>query len=441
MRIAVLGSGISGLGAAYLSHFSHQVTLYELSGRIGGHSNTVDAIFADRTVPVDTGFIVYNAHNYPNLVGLFDHLGVDTLATDMSFSVSLDNGGFEYEGSLGGLLAQPSNLMRPRYWQMVTGLIKFYRTAVTESQKGPEAETLGQFIHRCRLPEAFVNDHLLPMGAAIWSCSARAMLDYPVTAFIQFMDNHKLLDFGARPVWRTVKGGSREYVSKMTSRLKDRIEKNTKVNSVRRDAGGVILNIEGQGDVWFDKLIMAAHADESLKLMADATEQEANILNAFRFSENHVVLHSDPRLMPKRKRAWAAWNYLSDDQSNLCTTYWMNRLQHIDMAYPLFTTLNPTFQPRDDLIHAELHYQHPIFDTHALRAQAKLANMQGQNNIFWCGAWTANGFHEDGLKSAVAVAKTLRMDIPWSSPTAAYSSVHTKLDRPQPEAAGLLLDT
>ena len=441
MRIAVLGSGISGLGAAYLSHFSHQVTLYELSSRIGGHSNTVDAVFPDRTVPVDTGFIVYNAHNYPNLVRMFDHLGVETLATDMSFSVSLENGTFEYEGSLGGLLAQPTNLLRSRYWQMLNGLVKFYRTAVAESQAGPETETLGQFIHRCNLPDAFVNDHLLPMGAAIWSCSAKAMLDYPVRAFIQFMDNHKLLEFGARPVWRTVKGGSRQYVSKLVSRLKDRIETNTKVNSVRRDAGGVIVNVEGQGDIWYDKLIMAAHADESLKLMADATEQEAAILSAFRFSQNDVILHSDARLMPKRKRAWAAWNYLSDDQANLCTTYWMNRLQHIDMAYPLFTTLNQTEPPRDELVHAELSYQHPIFDKGALRAQAELAKIQGQNNIFWCGAWTANGFHEDGLKSAVAVAKTLKMNIPWSSPTQPYKPAPAGLDLPRPDAAGLILDT
>ena len=436
MRIAVLGSGISGLGAAYLSHFSHQVTLYEVSDRIGGHSNTVDAIFADRTVPVDTGFIVYNAHNYPNLVGMFDHLGVETLATDMSFSVSLENGTFEYEGSLGGLLAQPTNLLRMRYWQMLSGLVTFYRTAVAESQAGPETETLGQFIERCRLPDAFVNDHLLPMGAAIWSCSAKAMLDYPVRAFIQFMENHKLLEFGARPVWRTVKGGSRQYVSKLVSRLKDRIETNVKVNSVRRDAGGVILNIEGQGDVWYDKLIMAAHADESLKLMADANEQEAAILSAFRFSKNDVILHSDPRLMPKRRRAWAAWNYLSDDQANLCTTYWMNRLQNFDMSYPLFTTLNPTDQPRDELIHAELTYQHPIFDKPALRAQAELAEIQGQNHIYWCGAWTANGFHEDGLKSAVAVAKTMKMNIPWASPTQPYTPAPSGLDVPQPDATG-----
>lgn len=428
MRIAVIGSGISGLGAAYLAHFDHQVTLYEVADRVGGHSNTVNAIFADQTVPVDTGFIVYNTNNYPNLVGLFDHLGVDTLMTDMSFSVSLDNRNFEYEGSLGGLTAQPVNLLRPRYWQMLIGLIKFYRTAVAESTRGPEAESLGQFIERCGLPKEFVNDHLLPMGGAIWSCSAKDMLDYPVRAFIQFMNNHKLLDFGARPSWRTVKGGSREYVSKIIAHLDNRIEIKTKINGVRRDAGGIIINVEGQGDIWYDKVIMAAHADESLKLMADASEQEKHILKAFRFSKNRVILHSDNGLMPKRKRAWAAWNYLSDDQNNLCVTYWMNRLQHIDMSTPLFTTLNPTVQPRDTLIHADILYHHPIFDKHSLMAQQQLTGIQGKNHIFWCGAWTANGFHEDGLKSAVAVAKTLNISIPWDSPTKGYRKV-------QPETA------
>ena len=438
MRIAVIGSGISGLGAAYLAHFDHQVTLYEIADRIGGHSNTVDAVFDGRTIPVDTGFIVYNTHNYPNLVGLFDHLGVDTLETDMSFSVSLENRTFEYEGSLGGLTAQPANLLRPRYWQMLSGLVKFYRTAVSESMFGPKAETLGQFIERCGLPRSFVNDHLLPMGAAIWSCSAQDMLDYPVRAFIQFMDNHKLLDFGARPVWRTVKGGSREYVSQISARLNDRIETKTKVNSVRREAGGIVISVEGQGDIWYDKVIMATHADESLKLIADASELETQILKAFRFSENRVILHSDDRLMPKRKRAWAAWNYLSDDKDNLCATYWMNRLQHIDMSTPLFTTLNPKVEPLDSLIHADFLYQHPIFDKQSLLAQKQLAGIQGQNHIFWGGAWTANGFHEDGLKSAVAVAKTLHIPIPWESPTKGYSPNQLETAMPMDYMASLL---
>ena len=358
----------------------------------------------------------------------------------MSFSVSLENRTFEYEGSLGGLTAQPANLLRPRYWQMLSGLVKFYRTAVAESMCGPKAESLGQFIERCGLPKAFVNDHLLPMGAAIWSCSAQDMLDYPVRAFIQFMDNHKLLDFGARPVWRTVKGGSREYVSQISARLNDRIETKTKVNSVRRDAGGIVINVEGQGDIWYDKVIMAAHADESLKLMADASESETQILKAFRFSENRVILHSDDRFMPKRKRAWAAWNYLSDDQENLCATYWMNRLQHIDMSTPLFTTLNPTVEPRHTLVHADLLYQHPIFDKQSLLAQQKLAGIQGQNHVFWCGAWTANGFHEDGLKSAVAVAKTLNISIPWDSPTKGYSLNQPETAMPMDDIADFLND-
>ena len=338
------------------------------------------------------------------------------------------------------MTAQPANLLRPRYWQMLSGLVKFYRTAVAESMCGPKAESLGQFIERCGLPKAYVNDHLLPMGAAIWSCSAQDMLDYPVRSFIKFMDNHKLLDFGARPVWRTVKGGSREYVSQISARLNDRIETKTKVNSVRRDAGGIVINVEGQGDIWYDKVIMAAHADESLKLMADASESETQILKAFRFSENRVILHSDDRFMPKRKRAWAAWNYLSDDQDNLCATYWMNRLQHIDMSIPLFTTLNPTVEPLNTLVHADLLYQHPIFDKQSLLAQQKLAGIQGQNHVFWCGAWTANGFHEDGLKSAVAVAKTLNISIPWDSPTKGYSLNQPETAMPMDDIADFLND-
>ena len=254
--------------------------------------------------------------------------------------------------------------------------------------------------------------------------------------FYQFMDNHKLLDFGARPVWRTVKGGSREYVTQISARLNDRIETKTKINNVRRDAGGVIINVEGKGDIWYDKVVMAAHADESLELIADASEQETQILKAFRFSENRVILHSDDRLMPKRKRAWAAWNYMSDEQDNLSATYWMNRLQHIDLSTPLFITLNPTFEPNDTLVHADLIYHHPIFDKQSLLAQQQLADIQGQKHIFWCGAWTANGFHEDGLKSAVAVAKTLNISIPWDSPTKGYGKVRLETASPMYDTAG-----
>jgi len=423
MRIAVIGGGISGLGAAWLASKNHHVKLYEKAPRIGGHAHTVDAHFGDYKIAVDTGFIVYNEANYPNLIGLFDALGVTTIPTDMSFSVSLRDQQFEYEGSLRGLLAQKSNLLKPRFWSMLSGLIKFYRSAMAEKDKGPAGETLAGFIQRCNLPDAFVEDHLLPMGAAIWSCPAETMLDYPVRSFLQFMDNHRLMDFTGRPLWRTVKGGSRHYVQKMVADLGDAIELETQITSIRREAGGVVLTIAGRGEVWYDYAIMAAHADESLALIDDASKKERDILSSFSFSDNHVILHSDPSLMPKRRGAWAAWNYLENSNKTLAVTYWMNRLQSLEEKYPLFVTLNPETRPQADLIHREIDYQHPIFDSKAIQAQQNLPEIQGRNGLFWCGAWTAYGFHEDGLKSAVSVIKSLDINIPWDSPTKAVAPV------------------
>ena len=423
MRIAVIGAGISGLGAAWLASREHHVTLYEKAPRVGGHAHTVDAHFNDASIAVDTGFIVYNEANYPNLIGLFDTLGVETLPTDMSFSVSMREQNFEYEGSLRGLLAQPSNLLRPRFWSMLSGLVKFYSTGMAEKNKGPADETLGGFIKRCKLPDAFVEDHLLPMGAAIWSCPAETMLDYPVRSFLQFMENHRLMDFTGRPMWRTVKGGSRAYVEKIVADLGDAIEVDRNITSIRREAGGVVLTLEGQGEVWYDYAILAAHADESLSMIEDASAQERDILSSFSFSDNHVILHSDSKLMPKRRGAWAAWNYLENNDETLAVSYWMNRLQSLDERYPLFVTLNPETRPDAALIHREIDYQHPIFDSKAIQAQELLPKIQGQNGLFWCGAWTAYGFHEDGLKSAVAVAKSLQIDVPWKTPTKAVATL------------------
>ena len=423
MRIAVIGGGVSGLGAAWLASKKHHVKLYEKAPRIGGHAHTVDAHFGDQKIAVDIGFIVYNEANYPNLIGLFDALDVTTIPTDMSFSVSLRDQQFEYEGSLRGLLAQKSNLLKPRFWSMLSGLIKFYRTGMAEKDKGPAGETLAGFIKRCNLPDAFVEDHLLPMGAAIWSCPAETMLDYPVRSFLQFMDNHRLMDFTGRPAWRTVKGGSRQYVEKMVAVLGDAIELETQITSIRREAGGVVLTIKGQGELWYDYAIMAAHADESLALIEDASKEERDILSSFSFSDNHVILHSDPSLMPRRRGAWAAWNYLENSDKTLAVTYWMNRLQSLEEKYPLFVTLNPETRPQADLIHREIDYQHPVFDSKAIQAQQNLPEIQGRNGLFWCGAWTAYGFHEDGLKSAVSVIKSLNIDIPWNSPTKAVAPV------------------
>jgi len=433
MRIAIIGSGISGLGSAYLLKDYADIHLFEKASRLGGHSHTVDADFNGVKVPVDTGFIVYNPLNYPNLINLFSILDVPTQNTDMSFAVSLTDGQSEYEGSLKGLLAQPSNMLRPRYWSMLADLVRFYRTAPRDAYNGPEDETLGDFIARQNYGEAFVTDHLLPMGAAIWSCTSNMMNAFPVRSFMRFMENHKLLNFIDRPQWRTVLGGSREYVSRIHAALGDRVHCNVNITSLRRDNGGVMLSIEGQGDLWFDKVIMAAHADESLALIADPTDDERDILSAFQFQPNRAVLHSDPRLMPHRKATWAAWNYIASKdesrtgtQDNLCLTYWMNRLQSIDLKYPLYETLNPHIEPDPALVHGEFIYHHPVFDRAAINAQPRLGDIQGANNLFFAGAWTGYGFHEDGLKSAVAIAKTLGAPIPWDSAVAPFT-VHNNM--------------
>lgn len=422
MRIAVIGSGISGLGAAFLLKDIADVQLFENADRVGGHSHTVDAKFGDVKVPVDTGFIVYNPLNYPNLIELFDKLKVPTQNTDMSFSVSLEAGASEYEGSLRGLLAQPSNLLKPRYWAMLKDLVRFYRTAPKHAYSGPADESLRDFIAREGYGEAFVQDHLLPMSAAIWSCTSNMMLDFPVRSFMRFLENHKLLNFIDRPQWRTVKGGSREYVNRIVAQLGGRVHLSTNITCVRRAQGGVVLSIEGQGDVWFDKVVMAAHADQSLALLADATDAEREILSCFTFQDNKAVLHSDPSLMPHRKGAWGAWNYVTGSQHDggLCLTYWMNRLQSIDQKYPLYETLNPHIDPDPTLVHGTYFYAHPIFDERAVSAQSRLVEIQGADDVFYAGAWTGFGFHEDGLKSAIAIAKTLGATIPWESAVTAY---------------------
>ena len=441
MRIAVIGSGISGLGTAYLLNQSADVHLFECDSRLGGHSNTVDADFNGTKVPVDTGFIVFNPLNYPNLVSMFERLDVPWLDTDMSFAVSLRKGGCEYSGSLRGLVAQPANMLRPRFWSMLADLSRFYRTGYEMAFQGPEDESLDAFIAREGYGKAFVEDHLLPMGAAIWSCSATTMRDYPVRSLLQFMENHKLLNLFNRPTWRTVQGGSREYVNRIAAALGGvgggQIHLSSRITGLRRAQGGVILSLAGEGDVWFDHVVLAAHADQSLKLISDATEQERAILSGFRFQPNLAVLHSDPSLMPQRRQAWGAWNYIgeSDADEGLCLTYWMNRLQSIDNAYPLFETLNPHREPRADLVHARFSYAHPVFDAAAIASQQQLPSIQGSGKLFYAGAWTGHGFHEDGLKSAIAVARSLGAEIPWQTNVDAYPVVSSVLSADEREIA------
>ncbi|MDR7332118.1 NAD(P)/FAD-dependent oxidoreductase [Roseateles asaccharophilus] len=426
LRVAVVGSGISGLSCAWLLSQRHEVTVFEADARIGGHSHTVMAPCVSHgmatTVPVDTGFIVYNEPAYPNLTALFKHLDVATRPSDMSFAVSLDGGALEYAGTdLNGLFAQRSNLLRPRFWAMLRELLRFYREAPGDAAASGD-QSLDAYLDARGYGRAFRDDHLYPMGAAIWSCSAQRIGDYPVAAFVRFCENHGLLRVSGRPVWRTVTGGSREYVQRLTQGFADRIHREHPVTAVLRGADGVRLRV-GHGD-WseaFDHVVLATHADQALRLLAEPSDAERWLLGAFGYTRNHAVLHRDPALMPRRRAAWSSWNYLARRQGDVLpsVTYWMNRLQpHLPQgndAEPLFVTLNPAQPPRPEyLIRTEV-YEHPRFDASAIAAQRRLWSLQGQQNTWFCGAHFGSGFHEDGLQAGLAVAEALGgVRRPWT---------------------------
>jgi predicted NAD/FAD-binding protein len=420
LRIAVVGTGISGMAAAWLLAQRHSVTVYERAARLGGHTNTVMANTAKGPVPVDTGFIVYNERNYPNLVALFAHLDVPTKASDMSFGVSLDDGDFEYSGGdLAGLFAQPGNILRPRFWRMLGDLLRFYRSAPGHAPDLDPTLTLGDYLALHGYSRSFMDDHLLPMGGAIWSMTVDSMLDYPAAAFIRFHDNHGLLQVRDRPVWRTVCGGSRTYVEKLTALYQDHVRLKCGVRKVAREAGGVVVEDDNGAREDFDHVVFACHADQALETLADPSEAETTLLSRFRYSRNLAVLHQDDSLMPRRRKAWSSWNYVAGAgrEGEASVTYWMNRLQGIDDNIPLFVTLNPGGPPRaGTLLHSEL-YEHPIFDTAAVAAQRKIWNLQGQRNSWFCGAYFGSGFHEDGLQAGLSVAEALgKVRRPWTVP-------------------------
>lgn len=411
LKIAVVGSGVAALSSAWLLSQRHKVTVYEKAERLGGHSNTVTAGTAQDEVQVDTGFICFNDATYPNLIALFAHLEIQTRATDMSFAVSLDDGRFEYAAP--GLFAQRRNLLRPRFWSMLGEILRFYRQAPTDLAGLTDPElTLGDYLKRQGFSAAFRDDHLLPMAAAIWSSPAHTLMDYPAEAFIRFCSNHGLLKLAGRPLWRTVEGGSRVYVERLASAIPD-IRLDCGVTTVRRTGEGVVVQDSRGGAERFDHIVIGAHADQALAMLADPTMQERAVLGAFRYSRNLTVLHTDRSLMPRRRRAWASWNYIGADDG-LCVTYWMNRLQGLP-GQDLFVTLNPPRPPRPDtLLRSEL-YEHPIFDPAAIQAQKRLWALQGHGGVWFCGAHFGAGFHEDGLQSGLAVAEQLgAVRRPWS---------------------------
>ncbi len=413
LDIAVIGSGIAGMSAAWLLSRRHRVTVFEKDGRLGGHSNTAEIDLGGRRVAVDTGFIVYNERNYPNLTALFAHLGVPTKASEMSFAVSRDQGALEYSGSdLWGLFGQRRNAVRPRFWRMIRDILRFYREAPRDLSLGRlEGLTLGQYLAARNYSAVFVEDHLLPMAAAIWSSPLAEMSNHSAAAIVRFFDNHGLLKLDDRPVWRTVDGGSREYVKRLTAGYADRVKLGTAARRViRRDRGVWIEDAQGVLS-HFDHVVIATHSDQALALLAEPSPLERELLGAIRYQANPAILHRDASFMPRRRRVWSSWNYLrdgtADAERSVFVTYWMNRLQGIDPAQPLFVTLNPPREPAKGALLGEYSYDHPLLDSTAAAAQKRLWQLQGRHNTWFCGAYFGAGFHEDGLQAGLAVAEQL----------------------------------
>ena len=420
LRIAVVGSGISGLSAAWLLAKSNDVTLFEKADRPGGHSNTLLAPCPEGDIPVDTGFIVYNEANYPNLTAMFHHLGVPTKPSNMSFSASLPEGRrdrFEYSGAgLSGLFGDRRNLVRLRMWRMVRDILRLYRGAPELlGEEGLERKPLGDFLLEKGFSRALRDDHLLPMCAAIWSLPLERVEEFPALSFLRFFDNHGLMRLKGRPVWRTVEGGSREYVKALCAPLGARVQTGRGVARIHRDEHGVDLtDMQGRTER-FDRVVIASHSDEALGMLDDADNVERQLLGAIRYQKNVAWLHSDPSFMPREKRVWASWNYMGGgSDAPVCVTYWMNRLQSLPTEKQIFVTLNPDRDPAPEHAISRIEYDHPVFDTGAIAAQRALWTLQGHRHTWFCGAYFGSGFHEDGLQAGLAVAEELGgISRPW----------------------------
>ena len=417
MKIAIIGSGISGLSSALLLSQKHNITLFESNNRFGGHANTVEIMHKENVIPVDTGFIVYNKLNYPNLVSFFDFLKVETIDSDMSFAVSARDGQLEYSGSMKGIFAQKKNFFNLKFYRMLKDIIIFFIYGYKYAFQFKESESLGEYVRRCNFSKEFINDHLIPMSSAIWSCPEKEILNFPAKTLLTFFKNHQLINFIFRPKWRTVKGGSKQYVNKVIEKLssdaKNRLILNSKIKSIYCKNDKIEINFEESTEI-FDKVIMATHPDQTIKLIKNLDEQSTDILRKFKYQKNIVYLHSDSSLMPKNKKTWSSWNYISsktEEKSSL--TYWMNLLQKINNSLNVFVSLNPYITPIKSLTYKEIIYEHPIFNTQTNEAQKKITEIQGKNNIFYAGAWIRYGFHEDGIMSAVNISSLLNIEIPW----------------------------
>ncbi|MFZ4289221.1 NAD(P)/FAD-dependent oxidoreductase [Variovorax sp. HJSM1_2] len=413
-RVAVVGSGIAGLSAAWTLSQQAHVTLFEAGVYFGGHTHTVDVALEGQRCGVDTGFLVFNERTYPLLIQLFAQLGVETVASEMSFSVQLPSHGregLEWSGSnLNSVFSQRSNLLRPGFWRMLRDLLRFNRITTALAEEGQEAalaQPIGEFLQAHGFSAEFRDWYLLPMVACIWSCPTEQMLQFPVQTLIRFCHNHGLLQVANRPQWFTVRGGARHYVDKLLRQITER-RLNTPVLGVQRQPGGVVLRT-AHGVEHFDAVVLASHSDQSLRLLSDASREEQQILGAVRYHQNRAVLHTDTTLLPRHRRSWAAWNYErgagGQESQAVCLHYLLNRLQPLPWQQPTMVSLNPVREPAAPRVLGEYDYAHPVFDQAAIQAQQRLGDIQGNGKVWFCGAWTRYGFHEDGLLSGLRVAQ------------------------------------
>lgn len=438
MRVAVIGSGISGLACAWLLSEKHEVTLFERALKLGGHTNTVPVTTPSGEQPVDTGFIVYNEANYPLLTAMFRELGVATRHSDMSFGVSIADGAYEYAGdTLATLFLQASNLVSRKHWRMLLEILRFNATTrkLLERDALPPG-SLSEFLDTHGFSRELSTRYLLPMAGAIWSCSTRQALAFPYADFARFFDAHGLLNAINRPQWRSVVGGSQRYIDAIHARFRGNVRLGAAIHRVRRgeDAAWVA---HAEGEERFDAVVCASHADQTLAMLTEVDEHERRVLAAIPYADNVAYLHTDESLLPKRRRAWSSWNYtaasdaISDER--IAVTYWMNRLQHIDGETNYLVSLNPPRLPADDKILYRTVYEHPQFGAESVAAQTLLPTIQGKRRIWFCGAWTGYGFHEDGLKSALRVAAAFGCKPAWIPDTA--GDLHPALPTLEPEAA------
>lgn len=422
-RIAIIGSGISGLASAYFLNRHHDVVLFEANSYLGGHTNTVEIQLEGKTEAVDTGFLVFNERTYPNLIALLKELDVASYATDMSFGVSLDNGKLEWAGTnLDSVFAQRGNLFSLSFLRMLRDILKFNAAAGQNLERCLASKiTLGQLLEQDQYSDAFRNSYLLPMAAAIWSSKPEDILGFPASSFLQFCMNHALLQVNDRPKWRTVQGGGRAYVRKIAASLPD-IRLDTPVIAVRRTETGVQIKTSHTEET-FDAVVFATHAPDTIRLLSDASAEETAILSTVRYQANTAVLHTDVTQLPRRKKVWSAWNYIGgasqngaiNDMRPVCVSYLLNQLQDLSIQQPVIVTLNPFAPPAPETVLAQFDYQHPVFDSDAIRAQQQLPGIQGKNKAWFAGAWTGYGFHEDGLKSALRVVADFNAMPSWAS--------------------------